>query len=308
MAKTVNPGSILVYIGHNPDNALGENIIKLPFLRAIRQAFPDARVSWMYGRGPSFFEDSLKPLAEGLIDEVLNHTSLGASAAELFRRAPPLPGRRFDLVIDTQHALHRTLIVRRVAHGRFVSPTWNFLFSDMKPPAGLPRPTLLVDQLLALVAAAAGRVVRPSHVAPLPEPWYAAADKILRPGPTYVGLAPGAGRRDTGKCWPLERFIAVAREQGAKGRVPVFFLGPDEAGCCPCSASRCRTPFSPDGAGPPRPATWRGRPWSSPWPATWRPRSRTAPEPGTCWPPAAHRWCRCSGPPTLRNSPPTPPA
>ncbi len=45
MAKTVNPGSILVYIGHNPDNALGENIIKLPFLRAIRQAFPDARVS-----------------------------------------------------------------------------------------------------------------------------------------------------------------------------------------------------------------------------------------------------------------------
>ena len=45
MAKTVNPGNILVYIGHNPDNALGENIIKLPFLRAIRQAFPDARVS-----------------------------------------------------------------------------------------------------------------------------------------------------------------------------------------------------------------------------------------------------------------------
>jgi len=83
MAKTVNPGSILVYIGHNPDNALGENIIKLPFLRAIRQAFPDARVSWMYGRGPSFFEDSLKPLAAGLIDEVLNDTSLGASAAEL---------------------------------------------------------------------------------------------------------------------------------------------------------------------------------------------------------------------------------
>ncbi len=84
---------------------------------------------------------------------------------------------------------------------------------------------MLVDQLLALVAAAAGRVVRPSHVASLPEPWYAAADEILPPGPAYVGLAPGAGRKETGKCWPLERFIAVAGEQAAKGRVPVFFLG-----------------------------------------------------------------------------------
>ncbi len=246
MAKTVTPDSILVYIGHNPDNALGENIIKLPFLRAIRQAFPDARVSWMYGRGPSFFENSLKPLAAGLIDEVLNHTSLGASAAELFRRAPPLPGRRFDLVIDTQHALHRTLIVRRVAHDRFVSPTWNFRFSDLKPPAGLPRPTLLVDRLLALVAAAAGRVVRPSHVAPLPEPWYAAADRILRPGPVYVGLAPGAGRRETGKCWPLERFIAVAREQGRKGRVPVFFPGPNEAEWLPLLRQRVPDAIFPE--------------------------------------------------------------
>ncbi len=253
MGETVNPDSILVYIGHNPDNAIGENIIKLPFLRAIREAFPDARVSWMYGRGPSFFEDSLKPLAEGLIDEVLTDTSLGASAAELFQRAPPLPGRRFDLVIDTQHALHRTLIVRRVAHGRFVSPTWNFLFSDVKPPAGLPRPTLLVDQLLALVAAAAGRVVRPSHIARLPEPWYGAAEKILHPGPTYVGLAPGAGRKETGKCWPLECFVAVAREQAAKGRVPVFFLGPGEAEWLPLLGERVPGAVFPgwDQAAPP---------------------------------------------------------
>ncbi len=44
MGETVNPNSILVYIGHNPDNALGENIIKLPFLRTL--ALPKEVEHW----------------------------------------------------------------------------------------------------------------------------------------------------------------------------------------------------------------------------------------------------------------------
>ncbi|MBI3451281.1 MAG: lipopolysaccharide heptosyltransferase family protein, partial [Rhodospirillales bacterium] len=30
------------------------------------------------------------------------------------------------------------------------------------------------------------------------------------------------------KCWPLAKFIELARGEGAKGRVPVFILGPEE--------------------------------------------------------------------------------
>ena len=41
-----------------------------------------------------------------------------------------------------------------------------------------------------------------------------------------MGLAPGAGKKS--KCWPLDNFIAVARAQAEKGRVPVFLLGPQE--------------------------------------------------------------------------------
>lgn len=47
------------------------------------------------------------------------------------------------------------------------------------------------------------------------------------PGRRYVGFAPGAGGRH--KCWPLDRFIAVAAEMVEQGRVPVFLLGPNEA-------------------------------------------------------------------------------
>jgi len=53
-----------------------------------------------------------------------------------------------------------------------------------------------------------------------------AARRLLPDGPDYVGFAPGSGGPP--KCWPLERFIEVAKNQAAQGRVPVFLLGPKE--------------------------------------------------------------------------------
>ncbi len=52
------------------------------------------------------------------------------------------------------------------------------------------------------------------------------AQRLLPDGAAYVGISPGAGDKE--KCWPLDGFIEVAKEQVKKGRVPVFFLGPEE--------------------------------------------------------------------------------
>jgi hypothetical protein len=48
--------TILVYVGSNPDDAIGENILKLPFLRALRTSFPAARITWIAGVGPCNFK------------------------------------------------------------------------------------------------------------------------------------------------------------------------------------------------------------------------------------------------------------
>ncbi len=225
-----SPDTILVYVGSNPDDAIGENVIKLPFLRALGDAFAGARITWIAGLGPAQFDGPLKPLAGGLIDEFITDLYLSDNPLAVFGRRPPLAGRRFALIIDTQHLPARTLMLRRVPHGCFVSPAWRYAFSDRKPPGGAKDGGTLAERLLVLAAAAAGRALRPSHIAPLSDAWHGAARALLPSGPVYVGLAPGAGRQGSGKCWPLERFVALARDQSAKGRVPVFFLGPDEAG------------------------------------------------------------------------------
>jgi ADP-heptose:LPS heptosyltransferase len=146
------------------------------------------------------------------------------------RREHPILGRHFDLIVDTQRYLGRTLFLRRIPHRRFISGTWRYVWSSAPPPRGVPRrPPRLVDKLLGLAAAAAGLPVAVPNPMPLPPALRTRAAALLPPGHVHVGLAPGAGNKHTGKCWPLEGFVALARAQVERGRVPVFLLGPAEA-------------------------------------------------------------------------------
>jgi ADP-heptose:LPS heptosyltransferase len=215
------PRSILVYVGLD---LMGDGLMKLPFVRALRAAFPAARITWLAGKGKTVYAGALRPLVAGLIDEVIEDAGIGSRAGELLHR--PFAGRRFDLVIDTQRRLLTTLIIRRIAHERFVSAAIDYRLSDVKP-ASRAKPPAMIRQLLDLVELVDGRPAEPHRALSLPATYTEAAHRLLPEGPTYVGLVPGAGGRH--KCWPLDRFIALAQRQSERGRVPVFIVGPDEA-------------------------------------------------------------------------------
>ncbi len=132
-------------------------------------------------------------------------------------------------MIDTQRRLLTTLILRRIRAGRFISAAAGYAFSDIRPDLGSARkPLALGRQLLDLVELASGRAVERQVTLALPEALRQRAEALLPDMAMYVGLAPGAGGRI--KCWPLERYASVARHVAAQGGVPVFLLGPEEAG------------------------------------------------------------------------------
>lgn len=202
---------------------IGDALIKIPFLRAVRDVFPDQRIVWI-STEETQLQSTLRPLVEGLIDTIHASTGIGRSPFDLLR---PMPIReRFSLVIDTQTVLWRTLLARRLRHDVFVSPCADYRFSDRRPPAGYKQPRHVVDGLFDLLEVASGQ--RPALDKAIPIPREAADEAFARlpDGPAYVAIAPGAGKRV--KCWPLERFVELARAQVARGRVPVFFLGPAE--------------------------------------------------------------------------------
>lgn len=214
-------GSVLVYVG---GDLVGDGLMKLPFVRALRRAFPTARITWCAGKHRSAYARALAPLVFGLIDEVIERAGFDRPLRFLLRR--PIGGRAFDLVIDTQRGVLATLLLRRLPHRQFISGAADFWLSDVRPAPGYRRPASMVRQMLDLLELATGKPAAPDAPLVLDAAVHLAAEQALPPGRIYVGIAPGAGGRQ--KCWPLERFVALARAQLAKDRVPVFVLGPDE--------------------------------------------------------------------------------
>jgi len=200
---------------------IGDGILKLPFLAALRREWPQARIAWATA-GPTVYAGLLKPVAAQLGIEVLANleTQLGWRAL----LEAPLLGQRFDIVIDTQAQVARTLAVRRIRHDRFFSGALGYRLGD-----GCPReapPEAILGRLMVLAALAAGRALAPAPPPPASGRWAEAAAALLPPGPTYVGLAPGAGGKN--KCWPLERYTELARRLASKDLTPVVLLGPEE--------------------------------------------------------------------------------
>jgi ADP-heptose:LPS heptosyltransferase len=217
---------ILVYSGLE---LLGDGVMKLPFVRALRRTWPAARITWLAGKGKTVYAGALAPLVRDCLDEVIEEAGIGTHARELRRR--PLPERRFDLVIDTQRRVLTTLILRRIRAASFISGAAGFLLSSRRPPAGAGKPPSMIGQLFALLSVAAGRPVAPVFDLALDRQWTARAAALLPDGKRYIGIAPGAGGAH--KRWPLDRFAALARAQIAAGRAAVFLLGPDEESWLP---------------------------------------------------------------------------
>jgi ADP-heptose:LPS heptosyltransferase len=215
------PRSVLVYVGLD---LIGDALMKMPFVRALRETYPQARITWLAGKGKTVFSGPLAPLVKGLIDEVIEDVGIGSHWTELLRQ--PLADRHFDLVIDTQRRVLTTLILRRLRCDTFISGAADFAFSTRRPRRGYRKPTTMIRQILDLIEVASGKKIE-ERLAPLYDPEsYARATALLPDGATYVGLVPGAGGRH--KCWPRERFVEIGKRQASRGRVPVVILGPDE--------------------------------------------------------------------------------
>lgn len=213
--------AVLVYVN---GDALGDSLLKLPALMALRSAFPGKHITWFAGRGKSIFSDTFAPLVAGAVDSVQDQVPLGMSWRELL--TPPLQGCFYDTIIDTQSFIRTTLILKKIPHNTFISPAFSFIFSDRKPVGVRKQKGSVYERILQLVQLACGRTVAPVFSLNLPGPYRDIASTLLPPGPCYIGLAPGAGQRI--KCWPLNRFIEIGKRQAGQGRKPVFLIGPQE--------------------------------------------------------------------------------
>ena len=212
--------TILIY---SMGEVIGDGLIKLPFIAGLRVAFPKARITWCAAKGDTVYAGPLKAVVAGYIDEILTEGPTGAGVLDALPWVKPFGGRTFDLVIDTQENLRRTVVARRAARARFVSAAHQARKADW--------PVAVVDRLARLLSLATDGTAAPRSLTLIDTDATDAARALLPTahygGPVYVGLAPGAGGQD--KRWPLDRYLELARRIEASDRKVVFFFGPDEA-------------------------------------------------------------------------------
>jgi len=234
---TFNPRNILVI----DFGQLGDVVMSLPALRAIRERFPHARLTVAVGRpGAEIVEMS------GLADATIEVDRVGLrdgfqplSVFRILQIVKDVRRRKFDFVIDL-HSFSETNLLgflsgaRRRLFARRPGRSLDFLASfDSKPPIDRNDPKQhLVDRYLDVLVPLGIK-----DAARVPKLTIRAEDDravtaLLRKskadsGAPLVGLFPGAGH--PGRCWPLERFVELAdflvRNDGVR---PIVFVGPEE--------------------------------------------------------------------------------
>lgn len=237
-------------MGFDPHNILvidfgqlGDVVLSLPALRAIRERFPHARITVAVGKpGAPVVELSGYADATIVVDRVALRD--GWKVLSIFRigkLVKQVRRERFDFVIDL-HSLSETnllgffsgapkrLYARRP--GRSLDYLANF---RPKPPIEDNRPTKhaidrYLDVLVPLGIRDAPRIPRLRTRAEDD----AAVEQMLKKekaaaGAPLVGLFPGAGH--PGRRWPLARFVELAERLVRNDGVRVcIFAGPEERG------------------------------------------------------------------------------
>jgi heptosyltransferase-2 len=244
MMSRVNfsPASILII----DFGQLGDVVMSLPALRAVREHFPRARITVAVGK-PGADVINISGYADALI--VIDRVSLrdGFKPLSIWRVlqiVKDVRRRQFDFVIDL-HSFSETNLLGFLSgapmrlFSRRPGRSLDFLASfDPQPPIDRNDPKVhLTDRYLGVLAPLGIRqaerkprlVSRPTDDREI--------ERLLRItngnfGRPLVGLNPGAGHK--GRRWPLEKFVELADCLVRNDDVRiVVFAGPEEVDLLP---------------------------------------------------------------------------
>jgi ADP-heptose:LPS heptosyltransferase len=228
---------------------LGDALLKLPFLRAARHAFPDQPIWWIATHQTSMAHE-MAPWVADLIDRTVEYAGLTEPAREVIPRLRALPP--FDLVFDARTRFATVLLARMLlSHRAFYACLPGYMLSMRRPPGRLARPDNIAERMLSLVEAAVGGPADASGEFKLSPEVERFAARVLPAGRTYVGLATGS--REARKNWPLANFVALAEKFERAGLIPVFLIGPQERELVNALRTKVPTALFPE-AGPIDPA------------------------------------------------------
>ncbi len=213
-------------------SSLGDVVMALPALSALRRSFPRARIHWLIR--PEF-----APLIEGHphVDEIILFDRKflakawhnAAAGRGLLSLVSELRHRRFDAVLDLQGLFRTGLLARLSGCRQRFGPRWRemaHLFYTTSVPPRLEW-AHVVDYYLKLVETMGASDLRVEFALPEKPAAGAAAHDLLSRHKIgldrYAVVIPGSAQ--TSKCWPGERFAALVDRLASEHGLAVAATG-----------------------------------------------------------------------------------
>ncbi|HLV89221.1 MAG TPA: glycosyltransferase family 9 protein [Candidatus Sulfotelmatobacter sp.] len=229
-------------------SAMGDVIHTLPAAQALREAFPQATIGWLIeerwvellcaaGTVRRGQRSAQRPLADWVHTVNLREWKKSlwtlTTAQQIARVWNDIRSARYDVAVDLQGAIRSAVLARWSG-----APVIWGTAEPRESPASLwytrqaiPRGVHVVEQNLSVVEAIVQRSLRtPGVELPFdPKAQHRMDDFLAGTGVRdFAILNPGAGWG--AKCWPAERYGAVARALFADGISSIINYGPGEEG------------------------------------------------------------------------------
>jgi heptosyltransferase I len=213
-------------------SSLGDIVLALPALSALRKSYPEAKISWL-------IKPEFAPLLENhpYIDEIINFDRKQLAKAwynptalkSLFGLLSQLRREKYDIIFDFQGLL-RTAIFAQLSgcknrYGQADGRELAHLFYTHKIKQD--RDSIhLVDFYLKIIKAAGAGYNDVKFELPISKIHADSVTKLLSSNGIkgqYIVFIPGSAQLD--KCWPAERFAELADKISSQFDLPILAVG-----------------------------------------------------------------------------------
>ena len=212
---------ILIY---SFNDKIGDGLQKITFLQKLKDIYPTSIIYYTTSQTTTL-KDKLNPLVKDIIHEFIENNKIDSSLLSLLRNNNKIPKIKFDLIIDLQKVVLRTLNLKKIPHQKFFSATANFLFSDFKNHNNLKFKNIYIEQFYFNILS----IIKNELINKIPDmnvPINNTIPEIKSSRNKNIAIAPGAGNPI--RQWKFDNYLEIAKKLRYRNYNVYFFLGPNE--------------------------------------------------------------------------------
>ena len=188
---------------------------------------PNHNLFWMTDQGSTVYKSTLKNISYNYIHKIYEKVDLNYFFSNKISNKYQLEKEFFDIILDTQKSVFRTLTLKKIKHKTFISGSASGIFSDIRLNKNIRNAKkYYLEYLYDLLDLILKKEVDKNFKFPINKNIVVNLRKIFFENHNYVGIAPGAGEEN--KIWPLNNYIEIGKYLESKDYIIVYYLGPNE--------------------------------------------------------------------------------